>query len=1162
MTHWSRIFIDRPVATLMIVAAVVVFGWISLRQLPVDLMPDVSYPTITVRGAYTGAAPLEVEREIVEPLEQVLRTVEGVANVESVSRPGYAEIYLQFRWGSDLDTATQRVRERLALVQLREGIPPPRILRYDPSLDAVFRVALSGRSSESLGRYARDELAPALSSSPGVALVRVRGGGETLVRVAINPDALARRGISIERVEERLRAENLSLVGGRLNDHGREVLIRTDNELRSLDDLRQLVLARDGDVLVRLQSLASIERVVEPPDTYTTWNGEESVELDVYREADANLVEVVDRLRDRLFEGDAPVVSNLPPDMKLAVSADASEYVRAAIGEVQSNAMMGAIAAVLVLLFFLRALYPTFVIGLAIPLSVIATFVPMLWSGISLNIMSLGGLALGVGMVVDNAVVILESIYRRTELGDSPRTASLRGTREVGSAVIASTFTTVVVFAPIVFMKGIASLFFRDLGLTVALALFASLIFSLAFVPTLLALRGRTWDGGLDSESGRESGSESNGEDEEGTRGWWSLNQLQKDRTRYAELKASQSGVRAFALTVLHPVFWLLWLLRTAIYLPLDAVFRVLGGYVLATLGGIIRRVRAWRDARTTKTTSREDGRFLQNYRRMIRWVLRRPIAVWVAVLLLFGSAYAAWPTLGLELIPAQQEDSFYVRLAFEPSTPLQDVATRSADIERRIGTLPMIASTASSAGAQERGQSRARSAMHVSRVRVRLQSTRDPSRAYQEAVDAIRGSLVDVPGVQWAIEEERLVSSAAPLRVEVVGQDIEALRVSAERVAVYLDSVDGVVDVRNQQQQGNDELVVRLRDERLAAYGLSAEDVASSVRAMTRGVRSTTLRDQGERLDVDVRAPESTSLDALKALKIPLPRTPFGEAESTGSVPSVGGVQLDEALRSSAGSSTLQARAVRLDAVADFDVSPGPSEIRHVRGQRAAVIEAGADVRDLGGLSERVSAALADMTLVDGTYARLGGQREEIDAAGSNLLFAFWLAVFLVYAVMASLFESFVGPLLIMITIPLALAAVVISLALAGFPMSVLVLIGVIVLVGIVVNNAIVLVDTMLQLERGGMPRRDAIVQASSVRLRPVLITATTTVLGLLPMLLARGEGAQLRQPLALVLVVGLSVSTVLTLVVIPVFYQQFMPKVRAKSDILAGNAAPSSTK
>lgn len=1125
---------------LMIVAAVVVFGWVSLQQLPVDLMPDVSYPTITVRGNYAGAAPLEIEREIVEPLEQVLRTVEGVRHVESVSRPGYAEIYLQFQWGSDLDIATQRVRERLALAELRDGISPPKILRYDPALDPVFRVAISGRSSEMLGSYARDELAPALSSTPGVALVRVRGGSNALIRVEVDPDALARHALNIERVEERLRAENISLVGGRLHDHGREVLIRTDSTLASIDALREVVLAREGDALLRLGHVATVQRVVERPEMYTTWNGQESVELDVFREADANLIEVVDQLRARLFNARNPLVNDLPPKIELAVSADASHYVRAAIKEVQSNAMFGAICAILVLLLFLRAIYPTLVISLAIPLSVIATFAPMLWSNITLNMMSLGGLALGVGMVVDNAVVILEAIYRRTELGDAPRTASLQGTKEVGGAVIASTFTTVVVFAPIVFMQGIASLFFRDLGLTVALALFASLAFSLAFVPTLLALRGRRRD------------EQATAPDIQNTEGWRSIALFCSDRRRMKGYIAEQSGIWALLLKLLAPIFMAYAAIRLAVSLPFEALYKFLVGTILSALAAAMRRVRGRARSRfarknhLARKSPAETRAIVRAYRNMIAWVLDHAFVVWIAISALLLSAILAWPTLGLELIPAQQSDSFHVRLAFDPATPLQEVAQQTAEIERRIGAIHEVKSTASSAGAQEQGQQRERSAVHVSQVRVQLHASKNPRVRIARATNNLRQVLHDVPGVQWSIEEMRVVANYAPLRIEILGEDVDELRQSAARIDQLLQSIEGVVDVRNAQQQGNDELVVRLHDAQLAAYGLSAEDVATTVRSMTRGAQSTTIRSDNERLEVQVRAPEHASIETLKALPIALTKTDFGDAQSSASTPSIGGIQLDEALRSASNSATLQKRAVRLDQVADFELSAGPSEIRHIRGRRAAIVEAGTDVRDVGGLTQRVHHELQNLALPDNVTAQLSGQNEEIDAARANLIFAFLLAVFLVYAVMASLFESFIGPLLIMITIPLALAAVVLGLAVSGFPLSVVVLIGAIVLVGIVVNNAIVLVDTMLQLEREGMERKSAIVHASSIRLRPVAITATTTILGLVPMLIGQGEGAQIRQPLALVLVVGLSVSTLLTLVVIPVFYRTFMPNTR----------------
>lgn len=1127
--------VDRPVATLMVVIAIVVFGRVSLNRLPVDLMPDVSFPTVTIRGEYAGAAPEEVERDVVEPLEEVLRTVEGVVAVESVSRPALGEVYLRFQWGTDLDVVTQRVRERLALAQLREGIPPPRILRYDPALEPMYRVALSGRSSEFLGRYARDELAPALEATPGVALVQVRGGGEALIRIEVDSAALARHALTVERVQERLRAENLSLVGGRLKDRGREVLVRTDNELRSLDALRELVVTTRNGASLRLGELATIERVIDPPKTFTTWHGERSVELDVYREADANLVAVADRLHKRLFEGGDALVAQAPAEVLVAVSADQSQYIRAAIQEVQSNAMMGAICAVLVLLLFLRSFYPTFVIGLAIPLSIMATFAPLHWAGVSLNIMSLGGLALGVGMLVDNAVVVLEAIFRREEAGDAPREAALAGAGEVSGAVVASTLTTVAVFAPIVFMEGIASLFFRDLATTVVLSLLASLAFSLLFVPMLLALRGRAGGARRPSEMR-----------EPGATGLWSLRRWREDASAFQERWRSSRTLTRGVLTVCAPILYVGLSLRAALFLPFEVVFRVLGGVVLGWTGAQWRRAVKWRASRSpVAEEARFGARLLVRYQALIRRVLGWRWMVLGLVAVLFVAALWSWPRLGIELVPKMQEGEFYVRLEFPVATPVEQVAAQSADIERRILAIDAVASTASTAGEDDRANAQESSAHNVARVRVQLAASDKPSRMQTEVLRSVRAALADVPGIRWGVEESGLVASGAPIRVEIVGEDLAALRRTAERVEGLLRATPGVVDVRNRQQRGNDELVVRLQRDRLAAFGLSAQSVAEEVRSLTRGQRSTIVRMDDERLDVEIRAPRNASLAALKELQIPLPQTAFGAARSQASSPSVGGIGLEEVLRSSASSSELQATSVRLDSIADFEVVTGPSEIRRIRGRRSAVVEAGADVRDVGGLSQTVRHSLENLELDEDVRIQLAGEGEDIEEAKLALIFAFGLALFLVYAVMASLFESFVGPLLIMVSVPLAIAAVLVGLALVGFPISVLVLIGLIVLVGIVVNNAIVLVDAMLQLERAGVPRDEAIVSASASRLRPVMITAMTTVLGLIPMLVATGEGAEIRQPLAFVLVVGLSVSTLLTLVVIPVLYQSFMPRV-----------------
>lgn len=1138
MKAWIASVVDRPVGLMMVVIAIVVFGWISMTQLPVNLMPDVSFPTITVRGTYDGAAPLEVEREIIDPLEQVLRTVEGVKEVESVSRPGSGEIYLRFHWGTNLDVATQRIRERIALASLRDGISQPRILRYDPALDPVFRLALSGRSTERLGRYARDELVPALTSSPGVALVQVRGDGHAQISVEVDPKKLARYGLTIQRIQERLNAENLSLVGGKLQDHGREILIRIDSEMRSLHALEQLVVTRMQDVPVRLVDVATIKRIVQEPDSFTTWNGETSVEIDVYREADANIVSVVDGLNARLYEGKNAWVNQLPPGVHLDVSEDASRYVRAAIQEVSNNAIMGAIYAVLVLFIFLRAMYPTLVISLAIPLSVIAVFAPLRSAGITLNIMSLGGLALGVGMVVDNAVVVLEAIYRRIELGDSPRKAALTGTGEVAGAVVASTLTTVAVFAPIVFMKGMASIFFRDLGVAVALALVASLAFSLFFVPTMLALRER-W---LPSKAGRSEMPPPSPQ-----QNWWSWTTWRQDRRAWQNAIQQSGPIGTAVRWLLTPVVIAYLTLRLLLALMLEAIWRLMLRPVLrlGTSVGTMIKMRMSRE--NHRSAWRE--RIMTRYQNGIRWVLRQPWVVWLAMICLFGGAAFAWPRLGMELIPKQQQDTFFLQLALPSSTPVHDVVARTRAIEKNVLALPKVAATASSVGEDASAQNQESRAATSSRIRVQIESTKTPERTHDEVLRAIRDVLQDEPGVTWSFEEENLVSTPPAIRVEIVGNSLDTLRQVADQVASMLHQIPGAIDIRNRQQLGKDELVVHLNPQKMAAFGLSAQEVADQLRTMSRGTRGTTIRLDEERLDAYIRASSLNSLEALQALAIPLPNTAFGAPEQTGVSASIAGIDLGDVLQSAAGTSAMQARHVQLASIAEFEIHAGPSEIRHIRGRRTAIVEANANVRDVQGLSARVEQQLQDVPRPQEVDVRLSGESGDIREASGSLVFALALAIFLVYAVMASLFESFVGPLLIMISVPLAVAAVLLALFVAGFPISILVAIGMIVLVGIVVNNAIVLVDTMLQLEREGQEREDAISHASSIRLRPVLITAMTTILGLLPMLFARGEGAEIRQPIALVLVVGLSVSTLLTLIVIPVLYQQFMPTVRAPS-------------
>lgn len=1140
MSAFSGISVDRPVATIMIVIAVVVFGRVSLDQIPVDLLPEIGFPTVTVRTEYEGAAPEEVEREVVDVLEDVLRTVEGVTEVESVSRAGSGDIYLRFPWDSDLDDVTQRIRERLSLIRLDDAIEQPRILRYDPTLEPIMRVALTGRSLAQLRRYAADEVKPTLESLPGVALVRINGGAEEIVRVAVEPDRLAAFGISVDRLEERLRSENLSLAGGQLEDRGREVIVRTSNEFRSVEELGMLVIAERGGASLRLQDVAEVSIALDESDSWTTRNAEPAVELEIFREADANLVSVADQVQTRIFEGDNALADSAPTGASFAITDDQSVYINAAIDEVISTALLGALCAIAVLLIALRRVWPTVVIALAIPLSILATFAPLRWFGVSLNIMSLGGLALGVGMLVDNAIVVLEAVVRRREEGEGPRDASLRGSSEVAGAVIASTLTTVAVFGPIVFVEGVAGQLFGDLALTVVLSLLASLVFALFFVPMLLALPSRLRAGETEGKAVREA--------------LWpplSWTAFVRDMRKLRVSLSEGPGWRR-ALFVLSSPLVATWLaLRLAVLLPLELLFVFVVGGALRLGGRAGASVERWLARRRAREAARARRSLLEDgYAATLRGVLRAPVAVLALAVALIAGSFALFPRLGVELIPDLEQREFSLRLQWPQGMPLADVAEATRSLEGRLVGQPRIVGTATVVGQQDDTLELSNSESHIARLRVQLDEEGELSEARDEALQAIRQELGQVPGLMWTVEESQLVQTAPPIRVELVGYELQDLRRGAEIVSGLLEETPGLTDVRNRQQRGNEELIVQLDRERLASLGLTALEVAEQIRALTRGERITSLSLREGRLDIELRGGVREAFDAaaLEELAIPLPQQALSGANiEDPSRQLVAGVELEELLTSSAGSTASEGRAVRLSSIARFQRVIGPSEIRHVRGRRTAVVEAGTDgTVDVGTLADEVEAALTSLSLPTGVRASLSGQRDDIDAARNNLLFALGLALFLVYAVMASRFESLIAPLLIMVSVPLALAGVLIGMVIWQRPLSVIVFIGLIVLVGIVVNNAIVLIDYILQRERDGEPRELAIVSASTLRLRPVLITAATTVLGLVPMLLTGGEGAEIRQPLAFVVVFGLSFSTLLTLLVVPVLYRVFMPEIQ----------------
>ncbi len=1137
---WS---VTRPVATMMIVVAVTVFGWVSYRQIPVSLMPELNYPTLTVRTELRGAAPQEIEETVTKPIEDIVRTVEGVVGISSVSRAGQSDVVLRFAWDTKMDFATQKVRERVELVPLAEEVETPMLLRYDPDLDPIIRVGVSGPVSPSeLRKSTEDEIQPTIEKIEGVAMVRVRGGLEEIIRVELNPGRMAALGVTTRIVSERLASENINVAGGALSEGDVTYLVRTLNAFEDLNEMNSLVVAYPGGVPVRLGQVADIHRDTREPEVFTRVGQDgsvrESIVIEIFKEADANLVDVADRVNDALFGSAADLSSRaqdlaktqgltsvmrarliaegsrglagatpslrprllldrLPTGIELTKLSDQSVFIRKSLDEVTQTALWGGLFAVLVLFLFLRSSWSTFVIAVSIPLSVIAAFGALRLVGVTLNVMSLGGIALGIGMLVDNSIVVLESIFRCREEGDDLMAAALRGTREVSSAVTASTMTTIAVFLPIVFVEGVAGQIFGDLALSVVFSLLASLAVALLFVPMVVA-REPKMPKTVNPLSVLK----------------WLVRPLSAYNSSRDEWKSwlkSAKGL-AHALTPLVAIFLLI---RFVVLFVLELVFgRLFVGIIGLTasiaalvLGGVIRVVRLVVGPVLTGF-DKVYGRLESVYPPILRGALRARYAVTLVSFLLFGGALWVFGDLDTELMPAMHQGEFTVRVQMPVGTKLEETSRIVKGLEADLLLVPDVARFATTVGVERTALQTSDEGEHTAQIAVVLKPTSDLEAAEDRAMREIREHASHLPGATVEIERPTMFAFRTPLEIEVVGDDLRILRVISDEIVQEMRQNPAFADVRSNLGRGFPEVQILLKRDRLAALGLTAREVGETIRDQIRGVEPTKLREVEDDITVMVRA----------------------SPEEIPDVASLRGLVVRPASQDLA--------EVRLESVADISLAVGPSEIRHVNGNRAAVISAEVPVTSLSGAVEAAEATLRSSRPPAGVSLEVTGQSRDMKESQSNMLFALLLAVFLVYVVMASTFESVIGPFVILLSIPLALIGVTAALWWTGLNVSVLVFIGLIMLEGMVVNNAIVLVDYIQQLRLRGETLMDATINACRVRLRPVLITTLTTVLGLMPMAMGLGEGAELRRPLAVTVVAGLASSTLLTLLLVPVVF------------------------
>ncbi|WP_395682050.1 efflux RND transporter permease subunit [Dokdonella sp.] len=1080
----------------MMTVTLVLFGVIGLTSLKVNLLPDLSYPTLTVRTDYEGAAPLEIENLISQPIEEAIGVVKNVRKVHSVSRTSQSDVVLEFTWGTDMDMASLEVRDKLDTIQLPLEAKKPLLLRFNPSTDPIIRLGLTatGETSEArlkqLRRFADDDLKKHLEPVPGVAAVKVGGGLEDQIEVSIDQQKLARLGIDINDVNTRLKAENVNASGGRIDEGSQRFLVRTINQFKTLDEMREMLVKIDGNVPIRLKDIADVRQGYKEREGIVRIDGHEAIELAIYKEGDANTVSVAKAVKAQIDK----LKESLPTGTSLGMIEDQSVFIEGALSDVKKDALIGGVLAILIIFFFLGDAWSTFIISLSLPVSLIATFFFMDQLHLSLNVMSLGGLALATGMVVDDSIVVLENIARLREKGVSILEAAVRGTAEVGMAVTASTLTTVAVFFPLVFVEGVAGQLFRDQALTITFAMLISLVVAMTLIPMLASLKGRSPLAYKDEPS--------------------------RERAALPSNRAGRGLVRA-GRGVADFVF------QTA---P-RAVGVVLvggsrgGGSGTGRVLRLIGRVVTWPYERAAAF-----------YHRSLPSALAHPWRVLGFAAAAFLATLTLVPSLGLDLIPQLAQGRFDMTVTLPPGTPLVETDKVVNEIASKHAKDPGVESIYGVAGTGTRLDANpTESGENIARLSIALKN--GGSKAIEAAeIDRLR---VGMQRADASVKFSRpaLFSFSAPLEVEIRGYDLDALAKGGQRLAELMKASPRFADVKSTVEGGYPEIQVRFDQDRAAALGLTTREIADRLVRKVKGEVATRYDFRDRKIDVLVRAQaaDRNGVDDIKNLVVGYIAAKNGSATTTGAAGNA----------SNASSNTLSDQAqssadtpIRLSAVADVLATEGPSEIHRVSQERVAIVSANLRDGDLASAVKEVDNIVSTHPLAAGVKVRVGGQSEELDSSVKSLIFALGLAIFLVYLVMASQFESLLHPFVIMFSIPLAAVGAILALKLSGSAISVVVFIGLIMLVGIVVKNAIVLIDRVNQLREAGVPKREALAQGAESRLRPIVMTTLCTLIGFAPLALGWGEGAEVRAPMALTVIGGLAVSTLLTLVVIPVVY------------------------
>jgi len=1018
--------VKRPIFTTMVTLILVILGAVSLSRLQIDMLPNIELPTLSIRTDYEGASPEVMERLVTQIIEEIVATVPGVEEITSSSSEGRSTVRVSFVWGTEIDTAAIDVQGKLEdeINELPDDIVRPRIRKFDI---ASFPVVLLGISSNldpvELTELIEVQIRYRFARIPGVAQVDVWGGFNREVRIELDIDRIKAVGLPLDRVLESIRDANLDLPAGKIEQGRYEVTLRAPAEFINLDQIRDTVIVRRDGAAIALGQIAEVKDTYEKLTRIVRVNGGRGLRVAIRKQANANTVEVSKRI---LAEIEA--VNQAFPQISVVPVINQGNFIERSIANVARSVLYGGGLAIVVLLFFLRNIPSTLVISLSIPISIVTTFALIFFGGFTLNLMTLGGLALGVGMMVDSSIVVLENIFRRrSENGEAPEEASVEGAREVGTAIIASTITTLVIFLPLIFVRGVSGILFKELAYVIIFALICSLTVALSLVPMLASRL----------------------------------------------LRSSQQSFK-------------------------DSP----------------SRTNRWAAAANSVFSGLENA-----YLNLLRWVLDHRLVTVLAAAAVLGASLLLLPLIGSEFLPPSDEGEVRVTGKMEIGTRLELVDRQTRIIEQIIQpavpeAVASVVSVGSSGWRADAGSE--------GEIRMSLLPTAQRKRSNVEIAQDLRRRLDGrVPGMEIRTRApqgqfllERLLGGDEGLTIEIRGYELATLDALGRSVVKLIVDVPDITDVQTSLEAGIPQQEIRVNRDKVADLGLSVRDVTQLLQTAVAGSKAGEYRTGGNsyRILVQLKDAEKRSIDEILNLTL----------------------------------TTASGEKVALRNVVTSEPSRGPILIDRKDQQRMVTVRANVAGRDLGSVALDVQALLDQIPRPVGYDLTVAGNFEEQQKAFRELVISLVLALVLVYMVLACQYESLLDPLVVMFSVPLAAVGVLVTLFITKTTLNVQSYIGCIMLGGIVVNNAILLVDQAGRLVHDGMHTHDALIEAGRRRLRPILMTTLTTVLGLLPLALGIGEGSDAQAPLARAVVGGLTGSTLITLVLIPTVYSLFHPDPR----------------